>query len=182
LPNDCEERLKHWADATPSASLAPWGSHITLIRPFEIKDSWIGPSTVIQKIRNVCTATQPIDVCLNRVAVHRHLYDQNLHIVMLQVKDQSVFFHQIVQFRRALIKSIESLVVFENKDRIDYKPHLSLTLGISQHEAYKVMASAQQAKLVLCFQLDQIWLFKHEASQEGPQTLPVERFKLNSSF
>ena len=176
LPEILDRRFAHWANETPGASWPEWGGHITLLASFI---SRVPEHELIAAIGAVIDDHHVIDVHLTQLAVVQDLTREGYRAVFLTTPAQT---RSGLLRLKALQGELNEATLALRTDRFpdmarrEYLPHLTLALGLSEHEAHQMVSAARSGGLVAEFYVDRVWLF---CLDDG---LPVRRipFQLSS--
>jgi 2'-5' RNA ligase len=181
LPPDVDDRFRRWTERTPGATWPPWGGHITILDSF-VPQSGVQP--VVRGIESVCATYAAFEICFDSVVCDAYWVEPDLRTVLLvsSSRDQEGY-RTLVNLHRSLHIELEQVardVRPEVSDR-PYVPHLSLTAGLPEPEAVKVMEAARAAQLKVEFVVRSISLLEFVQGAEGEKDArQVHWFTLNS--
>ena len=160
LPPDIDDQSRRWAERTPGATWPRWGGHITVLNRFFLESEF---ERVIQEVDAVCAAYHPFVINLCRITCEAHLLDANLKVVLLVSgsQDEGAYLtllklHDSVRGELApLTRNVQPEI-----SKRPYDPHLSLTSGLPQPEAIRLMEAARASRLRVKFTVEKVSLLE----------------------
>lgn len=163
LPDDIEERFRRWISRVPGATWPRWGGHITVLNGF-IPARGLEP--IVQEIQRRCAAARPIPVHLSEVVSDRHWRDPELNAVLLvsgSPDDEELL--SLIRVHDSLREGLGPLKRDAQPEISNrpYVPHLSLTRGLPEPEASRLVEMARASRLEVEFTVENIWLLEFVA-------------------
>ncbi len=158
LPEVLDRRFAHWASETPGASWPDWGGHITLLASFT---SRVPEHELLATIGAVTDHHRVIDVHLTQLAVVQDLTREGYRAVFLTTPAQTrsgLLRLKALQEELNEATQAQRADLFPDMARREYLPHLTLALGLSEHEAHQMVSAARSDGLAAEFYVDRVWL------------------------
>jgi 2'-5' RNA ligase len=180
LPEALDRRFAKWAKATPGASWPDWGGHITLLAAFT---SLVPEVELMATIGAVTAQVHAIDVHLTHLAVAQDLTREGYKAVFLTPPAETRSgLVRLTTLQAKLERALRPLRIdqFPDLARRDFLPHITLALGLSEHEAHQLVSTARAVGLVAEFDVEQIWLICIDNAGGAPAASRHIPIKLNS--
>jgi len=171
LPQYIEQEFRNWIRDVPGATWPRWGGHITVLNRF-VPTRGLEP--VVRCVRKVCAACQPFPIRLDEVVSDRHWRDPRLNAVMLVSRQPDE------EGCRALVRLHERLKIELEPLKRDvhpelsgrgYVPHLSLTLGVPEPDATRLLEMARASGLEVEFTVENICLLEFVGAVSGEERM-----------
>ena len=180
LPETLDRRFAQWTRKTSGASWPDWGGHITLLPSFT---SLVPEEELGAAIRTVTARRRVIDVHLTQLFVAQDLTRDGYKAVFLTPPSETRSgLVRLTTLQAELETALRPLRVdrFPEVLRRDYLPHITLALGLSEHEAHQLVGAARSDGLVAEFDVDEIWLFCSGDSENSPAQTRRRPYALNA--
>jgi hypothetical protein len=179
LPEHIEREFRAGISGVPGATWPRWGGHITVLNRF-VPTGGLDP--VVQVVQRVCAARRPFLIHLDEVLSDRHWRDPRLNAVMLVsgLRDEEGYralakLHNDLEAELALLKQD----VHPELSGRGYVPHLSLTLGVPEPDAARLLEMARASGLEVEFTVENICLLEFVSAVSGEERMGrVQSFPL----
>ncbi|MCK5557924.1 MAG: 2'-5' RNA ligase family protein [Candidatus Hydrogenedentes bacterium] len=179
LPERVDKQFRRWVKRVPGATWPRWGGHITVLNRF-VPTRGLEP--IVEEIDRACGACHPFLIRLTEVVSDRHWRDPQLNAVLLVSgsRDEEGY-RSLVRLRDSLQAELAPLKrdVQPGISNRPYVPHLSLTRGLPEPEASRLVETARASRLEVKFTVENIWLLEFVAVSPGKERMGrVQSFPL----
>lgn len=148
---------------------------MTLIPEFHCDD----PGRLERDVERVCDRSRPLTLKLRGAIQDRVSASDRLEIVMLVFSDIGERTIAGLRSRLASAAGLSDEQLWPEASGGRYRPHISLTRGLSPNEATQLKNAACAIELTRTFTLEEIWLLRHETrAGEETRLSRVGSFKL----
>ncbi len=179
LPQYIEQEFRNWIRDVPGATWPRWGGHITVLNRFVPRG---GLHPVVRAVQKVCAARAPFLIHLDEVLSDRHWRDPQLNAVLLVSgsRDEEGC-RALARLHDDLETELEPLKrdVHPELSGRGYVPHLSLTLGVPEPDAARLLEMARASGLEVEFTVENICLLEFVGAVSGEERMGrVQSFPL----
>lgn len=171
LPDEIDSRLRNWCKNAPGATWPAWGGHVTVLPAFHPAEPLY---RIEEAIAGVASGFAPFQVSLDHVRCRPHLVRPALCIVFLTTHRRRPA--GLWDLHQQLMNAVSPMALPE-WDRLwrgPFRPHVSLTTGLSSEAADRLLESTIRDNLQISFEVDQVYLMRH--SETAPEATPVATF------
>jgi hypothetical protein len=171
MPEHIEREFRGWIKDVPGATWPRWGGHITVLNRF-VPTRGLEP--LVQAVQRMCAAHPPFLIHLDEVVSDRHWRDPRLNAVMLvSCQRDEEGCRALVRLRESLRAELEPLKrdVHPELSARGYVPHLSLTLGVPELDAARLLEMARASGLEVEFTVENICLLEFVGAVSGEERM-----------
>ncbi len=176
LPESIDRRFRRRVEKLPGASWPAWGGHITLVSSFV---PTCPPEQVFNLVAQAVGGFKAFSVRLTEAVADEDVTRPHFHAVFIQLGDPESEDHQSLVRLQQVINAALAPVRADTKPELDaiaFTPHLTLALGLGDHEAAKLVNALRSDPMEAEFMVDAVWLvlmWPDEAREPRTDRIPI---------